>query len=337
MKTIIVTGYGVRIRFRKGVFVIEKKGDPPRTFSPVDVDQIVITTSGVSISSRALRACARLGVDLVVLDHRGDVVARLVPMYINMTVETRRLQYEAYLDKRGLDIAKWVLASKLANQAETLRYLAKSRRRSRVSDTLRDHASKIEQKALAVELVRGVQLTDKIRQELMSIEAIAARYYWDALREVIPPKLGFPGRDPDSADIVNLSLNYMYGLLKITCMRALMLLNIDPFAGYLHVDKSGRPSMVLDFMEIFRPLVDKTLVLYLNRNLDKIGNVLEGLRLRPEYRGELVKLFVTLARSTVRVSSEAICLETAIHRASKMLRDYLHGRGVLRTFHILLC
>ncbi len=337
MRTIVITGYGVRIRFRKGVFIVEKKGDPPKIFSPVDVDQIVITTSGVSITSRALRACARLGVDLVVLDHRGNVVARLVPVYVNMTVETRRLQYEAYLDKRGLEIAKWVLASKLLNQAEILRYLAKSRRRSEISNLLRDSAIQIEQRVLMMQEIRGVCMSDDRRQELMSIEAVAAKYYWNAIKSVLPSDLRFEGRDPDSVDPVNLSLNYMYGLLKATCMKALTLLNLDPFAGYLHIDRSGRPSLVLDFMEIFRPLIDRALILHVNRNLDRVKNALDGHRLRPEYRGELVKLFMTLLKSSVKVHSDTMTLEVAIHRAAKMLRDYLHGRCLLAPFHVTLC
>jgi len=337
MRTVVITGYGVKIRFRKGLFIVEKRGDPPRIFSPLDVDQIIITTSGVSITSRALRACARLGIDLVILDHRGNVIARLVPLYINMTVETRRLQYEAYLDERGLEIARWVLESKLLNQAETLRYLAKSRRKSEVSTLLKDSALKIEQKALELREVRGVYLSDRLRQELMSIEAVAARYYWNCIKTLLPSDLNFEGRDPDSLDPVNLSLNYMYGLLKATCMRAIALLNLDPFAGYLHVDRSGRPSLVLDFMEIFRPLVDRILIVYVNRNLDKVKCALDGFRLKPEYRGELVKLFLTLLKSTVKVFSDTVTVETAIHRAAKMLRDYLHGKCSLRPLHITLC
>ena len=41
---------------------------------------------------------------------------------------------------------------------------------------------------------------------------------------------------------------------------------LEPFAGFLHVDRSGKPSLVLDLMEEFRqPVVDRAILSWLNR------------------------------------------------------------------------
>ncbi len=39
-----------------------------------------------------------------------------------------------------------------------------------------------------------------------------------------------------------------------------MIHGLDPYAGYIHADKSGRPSLVLDLMEEFRPHVDLMII-----------------------------------------------------------------------------
>ena len=41
---------------------------------------------------------------------------------------------------------------------------------------------------------------------------------------------------------------------------------LEPFAGFLHVDRSGKPSLVLDLMEEFRqPVVDRAILSWLNK------------------------------------------------------------------------
>ncbi len=338
MKTLILSGYGVKLGFRKGRFVIYKRGEKVHEVSPLELEQIIITTSGICITSRALRACARLGIDLVVLDHKGDVTARLMPTYVTQTVETRRLQYLAFIDKKAVEIAKWVVQSKLANQAEVLKYFSKSRRKSiEISSKLRDLAYEIEFKLLELSKINSEILTSDVREKILSIEAVAARAYWEGFRILIPEKLGFEKRDRESVDIVNLSLNYMYGLLRHVCTKAALLLNLDPYAGYLHVDRSGRPSLILDIMEIFRPIaVDKPLITFLSSNHDKI-NAIENCRLSPEYRVRLIQLFLNNLKQTVKLWSEKNTLESLIYKAVKHLKDYLHNKVKLKLFHISLC
>src|SRR5437763_130357 len=40
---------------------------------------------------------------------------------------------------------------------------------------------------------------------------------------------------------------------------------LDPFAGFLHVDRPGKPSLVLDLVEEFRqPIVDRVVIAHVN-------------------------------------------------------------------------
>jgi len=62
-------------------------------------------------------------------------------------------------------------------------------------------------------------------------------------------------------DPVNSLLSFAYGLLRMQVTAAVHLAGLDPYIGYLHEVHHGQPSMVLDLMEEFRPLVADSLVL----------------------------------------------------------------------------
>jgi CRISP-associated protein Cas1 len=47
---------------------------------------------------------------------------------------------------------------------------------------------------------------------------------------------------------------------------AVMNAGLEPFAGLLHVDRSGKPSLVLDLVEEFRqPVVDRAIFTWMNK------------------------------------------------------------------------
>jgi CRISPR-associated protein Cas1 len=62
-------------------------------------------------------------------------------------------------------------------------------------------------------------------------------------------------------------LNYGYAVLESEAWRAIHYAGLDPYGGFLHVDRPGRPSMVLDLMEEFRQqVIDKTIFTFFSRN-----------------------------------------------------------------------
>jgi CRISPR-associated protein Cas1 len=63
-------------------------------------------------------------------------------------------------------------------------------------------------------------------------------------------------------------LNYGYGILYGQIERCLVLSGLDPYAGFLHVDRPGKPSLTLDFIEEFRPVVvDRTIFGMANKSV----------------------------------------------------------------------
>jgi CRISPR-associated protein Cas1 len=76
----------------------------------------------------------------------------------------------------------------------------------------------------------------------------------------------FLGREHRGAtDFVNAMLNYGYGILNSAVGGALLNTGLEPFAGFLHSDRSGKPSLVLDLVEEFRqPVVDRAVLSAVN-------------------------------------------------------------------------
>jgi len=296
VRTLFICEPGCRIVVRRGVVTVLRREGRPIELSPALYDQVVIATSRASVTSKALRLMAAHGIDLVVLDARGDPVGRLYPLVINRTVEARRAQYEAMVSGRGLQAAKRIVEAKIRNQAAVLKYFAKARGRPE----LREEAYGLE---VAADRVR--EMPSPTPEKLMEEEAWAARRYWQLVATLLPEDYGFHGRDQSSPDPFNMMLNYGYGILYYVVERALLLVGLDPYGGFMHRERSGKRTLVFDFIEQFRPVaVDKPLVAAAHRIKPDLFNgllsydtrkrvaaeVLENLSRPHAYRGRRVPL-----------------------------------------------
>jgi CRISPR-associated protein Cas1 len=250
MKTLILKEYGTTLRTRRGLLVVENK-NRRQELSPGDIDQVLILSGGVSVTSRAVRLLISHGVDIVFLDQRGYPVGRIYPPFINKTVQTRRAQYEAYNSQKRWDIVYSFLYAKIKNQAGLLRYFAKSREEPR----LREGALEIEMQLDKLPSALGDP------QRVINFEAQVARIYWGYVVELVPSDVHFDGRDPEALDPFNVSLNYLYAVLYSDCWKSLVLAGLDPYAGFLHADRSGKESLVYDYSEMFKQVaVDRLLI-----------------------------------------------------------------------------
>lgn len=299
-----------RVRARGGVVAVEMVGGERVDVSPALYDALILATRAASISSAALQLLARQGVDVVVLGPGGEPCARLYPPVINKTVSTRVAQYRAMLDGRGLEAVRSIVEAKLRNQAAVLRYAAKSRR----------------EEWPALEAERVLEVADEVRSArpdpaaLMELEARGARVYWRAVARLLPPELGFEGRDPAAGDPFNLALNYGYGILYYRCERALLLVGLDPYGGFMHAPRSGHTTLVYDFVEQFRPAaVDKPLI-FSRPRLELVNGVLS----RESRRAVAAAVLETLSRPHCDGGSRAP-LDDIVLRKAAQLAAFLRG------------
>lgn len=280
MQPIVIDEFGAFVGKKSERLQVLKKGELLAEVPLCELEQVLIASGGVGLSSDVIFECGTRGIPITFLTFVGEPYATLISANLTGTVATRREQLLAYTDERGVALAKAFARGKLANQANLLRYLGKYRRAAQpqVYWELREAAEGLQALATQLDRLAGTVL-DEVRPQILGVEGLAARRYWQALRCVVPADLGWMGREHRGAtDVVNCLLNYGYGILYGQVERAIVLAGLDPYGGYLHVDRPGKPSLTLDLIEEFRQMVvDRTVLAMLGRGgelgLDEEGRL----------------------------------------------------------------
>ncbi len=260
-KHLHVTGWGIFVGKKSQRLTIKEKGELKEEIPLIDIEEVTIDSRGVSLSVDAIRELVKHGVHINFISYNGTPWAKITAPGLSATVETRRQQLLAYTDERGLELSRMLVQGKLGNQAATLKYFAKSRKGTTTYEHIRAASERIRALEPKVTSLPGRNIED-VRAQLMNIEGQAAKAYWDMVCTILDDKVCFPGRRHQGAtDPVNSALNYGYGILYSRVMGAVLLAGLDPYAGFLHVDRPGKPSLVLDAVEEFRQmLVDRPIL-----------------------------------------------------------------------------
>jgi len=271
MQTLIIDQYGAFLGKHSERLQVRLNKEILAEAPLINLEQVLIIAGGVSLSSDAVRACAEAGVPIAFVTRSGKPYARLTSADLIGTVQTRRELLLAYNDGRGVALAKAFARGKLLNQVNLLKYMAKYRK-DRDQEAYRTVWRLAEEiKALAATL-NGLpgENVDALRPQLLNLEGRGANLYWEAIKRLLPEETAFAGREQRGAqDMVNVCLNYGYGILYTQVEQALLLAGLDPYAGFIHVDRPGKPSLVLDLIEEFRQMVvDRTIFGLLNKGME---------------------------------------------------------------------
>jgi len=270
---LVVDTYGAFLGKKSQRLQVEIDGKVTEEYPFMHLDGLVITSKGVSLSTDLLSALIGNGIMTYITDYRGEPVALISSPALHATVKTRRKQLLAIYDSHSTEIAKSIVRGKIKNQAYLLKYFSKYRRGEK-KNTLIDLAEKITSRLGELKKIPNLPVEDT-RDTLLNIEAIAGKYYWQGVNVILKDR--FQRREHrGSKDPVNSSLNYGYGIIYGRVWQAVILAGLEPFAGILHTDRSGRPSMVLDLIEEFRQFtVDRPVISIFSRGreikIDKKG------------------------------------------------------------------
>ena len=285
---LVIDGFGKFLGRKGETLIVREDGKTVARVQPRELEQVIISGKGC-VSTDALRLLAEHGVDVLLVDFRGDVKARLSAPLMR-TVSTRREQHYALRDERGAWVAKAVIEAKLKNQAAVLATLAKKRVDTdpKLAGELYSAAQTLRELAGETAEIEGPH-ADAVREILLNLEGRGAQVYWEVFGKILS-WLGFEGRSGRCArDPANAMLNYGYGILLGEVWRGVHYAGLDPYGGFLHADRPGKPSMVLDLMEEFRPhLVDRLVVkLASKRMVSREGfELVNGVcQMRDEVRG----------------------------------------------------
>lgn len=262
--TVSMSGFGGYVGKKSERLVLKKKDGKVVWQIPFDhLHELQLASAGLSLSVDAVAALADRGVRVSIVGYDGRPVAQMASPMLTASVQIRRAQLEALENGRGLLLARSIAAGKLLNQARLLKYCVKNARQTQPEMylTIQDKVSSILRARR--DILRGPWSNlEKARAMLMGLEGQAAKVYWAGISQLIEKQAEFTHRAHRGAgDFVNSLLNYGYGVLYSQVWGAIQNAGLEPFAGYLHTDRPGKPSLVLDLTEEFRaPVVDRTVI-----------------------------------------------------------------------------
>lgn len=303
---------------------ITRKGETLQQAPLLHLEQVHVLNRGVSISADALEACCDRGIPVFFIDVLGIPYASVYAGGLTGTVLTRREQLRAYDDDRGAYLALRFAEGKIQNMSVSLKYAAKNRRDTPLGGELHLAAGEILDHLTRLDRL-DTSTVDALRPQLLAAEGNASARYWRALIPLVPPAYGWVKREGRGAtDPVNQLINYGYGILYGQVERALVLAGLDPFGGFTHVDRPGKPSLTLDLIEEFRQTAVDRVVLGLVAREFTIDRDTDG-RLTETTRRAFADHVLRHLEAGVRYEGARRPLGKVIQTQARRLAQYLRG------------
>ncbi len=247
------------------------------------------------------------------------------------SVATRREQYYAYKDQRGFKLAQAFTLAKIRNMYATLGTLAKRRKDTDPETAAYIYDMRGEVEGRTAELASlDAPSVDAAREKIMGLEGAASAKYWLAIARIIPDEFNFHDRSGRyAADPVNAMLNYGYGILEGEVWRGVHYAGLDPYGGFLHVDRPGKPSLVLDLMEEFRQqLIDKSIIKLISRHEVSPGDFTmtgDACNLGDQARHKLITEVLERLEEYVVLEEEKVRWSDVILRQARNIGRFLRG------------
>ena len=332
IQNLVADTFGSHIGKYQGRLKVTQGGKTLAQAPIMHLERVLVTNKGVSVSAETIRACTEKGIPIHFLSGRGTPYASLYSSGLIGTVQTRRAQLAAFNQRAGVELALAFVEGKIQNQGNFLKYVAKYRKEKQpeiykelhwLAGEIIDHCEEVE--ALAFTSKQEGQHVDDIRGTLLSIEGRAARKYWAGFKQVLSAELNWPGRERRGAtDPFNSALNYGYGILYSEIEKAITLAGLDAYAGFIHVDRPGKPSLVLDMIEEFRTaVVDRTVLGMVNKGT-QIAQDERGF-LTDKTRKQLADKILTRLEAAAKFEGKRYPLRSIIQMQARHVATYVRG------------
>ena len=239
----------------------EEKGDTKVRLNEVSD---VALFGNVSITTPALSTLMDRGIPVAFHSH-GGWFRGVTHGLGHRNVEVRTAQYRRSFDTNHcLAFARDLVAAKVVNQRTIIR---------------RNWRGDRDQRKMILDHLNAARRTTKVAPSmnaLLGVEGDAAATYFRAFAELLAP----PGdkTSPDDVgglapfrfdarnrrpptDPVNAMLSLGYAMLTRHVTVALATVGLDPYRGFFHAPRYGKPALALDLMEPFRPIIADSVVL----------------------------------------------------------------------------
>jgi len=249
MATLYVDEQGAIVRKRDQQIIVTKHGKLLKEVPLNKVERVVLVGRGVQITTALMAEFHQRGVPVMITNRRdsdaygdGYGPSRMVTLRIR---QMAKMTDPAW----AVELARTIVGGKLANQRALLLRTGWPAATTAVPQI--DNAVAALAAAPTIDVVRGH-------------EGAGAAAYFSAWRSMLAQSWGFAGRAYyPPPDPVNAVLSFGYTLLFHDVRNSAQQIGLDEYMGAFHAPEDGRPSLALDLMEEFRPLIVDSSVLEL--------------------------------------------------------------------------
>ncbi|MGQ9518111.1 MAG: CRISPR-associated endonuclease Cas1 [Anaerolineae bacterium] len=251
MTTLYVIEQGAHIHKESRRLCVRKEGVLLQEIPMFKVDQVVLM-GNVGLTTPALKALLANNIDVVFLNQDGRYRGRLIgetPPHVAL----RMAQYQRAADARNtLSLARCIVRGKIENMYHSLQRWHRYHPTADIAQALA---------RLQAGLLRVDQTVDM--PALLGIEGSTSGQYMHALGLLLTnPEMVFSRRvRRPPTDPVNAMLSFGYVILTRRMESTVQSVGLDPFLGFLHGVAYNRPSLALDLIEEFRPVIVDSVVL----------------------------------------------------------------------------
>lgn len=298
--TLYVTTQGAYVNRDHLTLRIEVSGEL-KLAVPIHHLESVCLFGPVMISPQASQLCWENSVSVNCFSETGYFLGRWEGVH-NTSVALRRSQYRAADDpQKSLSVARQCVAGKIQNTRQSLLRSGRESKNEEEKQKLQNCANELEN--ILVELSKA-KTADAVRGH----EGFAANRYFEHFSLHFSQQRDLflfttRSRRPP-LDNINCLISFLYALLLHDCIAALTATGLDPYVGFLHTERPARPSLALDLMEEFRPLLtDRLAITLINRKqigpkdfLKREGGAVE---LTDSGRKEILKAWQTRKQDVV--------------------------------------
>ena len=265
MTSIYIREQGATVRRQGERLVVSKGRAVLEEFPLANVEQVALM-GNVQLTTQATATLLERDIDVVFLSSYGKFRGRLSGTGAKQARLRQRQLQQLNQPAVTLELARAIVDGKIHNQRVVLQ------RQTRRTTSLAERAQGVTaipadptrfSKALEgmIQMQRRAQQATTL-DSVRGYEGKAASFYFQAIRTLLEPGWGFQKREYyPPPDPFNALLSFAYSLLLRDVTTAVQQVGFDPYLGFFHEIEYGRPSLVLDLMEEWRPLIADSLVL----------------------------------------------------------------------------
>lgn len=251
---VYVVGQGNTVRKKEDLLEIWSREGKQSEARLREISQLCLYGS-VEITTPAMVELMQRGVPVIHYTHAGWFQGICLGM-THKNVELRMQQFQCAANpERSLAIARKVVAGKIKNCRTLLRR--------------NNPNSGISPLKLLAELAAGAQRASS-SMSLLGIEGAAAECYFSNFAGMLKEggrDFSFKDRNRrPPKDPVNAVLSYLYGVLVKELFVTLLAVGFDPYLGFYHRPRYGRPALALDMMEEYRSIIADSVAINLFNN-----------------------------------------------------------------------